>query len=220
MKTSTFTILKKNRKYFAAQLNSYKCKIVIDDNSKDLELGEHELTVNDISVKTKYGVDMKFELVSSVKEQKDSGITTLKHFRYNSTLVAECKNLGGKWDDETDTWVFPGFVEKEVEELDDIYNSDIQLCEITAKKDVKAHTEALEFLGYPIARAFGRDSGAKLNQEVSLIEGSVTSGGSAKNWLTVCREDTVLRFLCPKKVIETYCEDNDLNNWKITTTEF
>lgn len=40
----TFNIIKRNRKYFAAQTKSgHKCRILIDSNSEKLELGTQEL---------------------------------------------------------------------------------------------------------------------------------------------------------------------------------
>lgn len=92
----TFNIIKRNRKYFAAQTKSgHKCRILIDSNSEKLELGTQELVVSDISIKSKFGVDLIFKLQCSVDEQKEAGIRTLTHFKYNSELVARCKELGG-----------------------------------------------------------------------------------------------------------------------------
>lgn len=71
-----FNVLKKNQKYFAALLNGCKCRIVIDENSSDLPLGEQLLDVEDISVRSKYGVDLVFKLQSSIEEQAESGVVT------------------------------------------------------------------------------------------------------------------------------------------------
>ncbi len=68
--TRSFEIVKKNRKYFAARTKGYDCKIVIDDLSRDLEPGEHELMVEDISVRSKYGTDLIFRLTHDAEEVK------------------------------------------------------------------------------------------------------------------------------------------------------
>ena len=65
-----FNVIKKNRKYFAATTDNNKsCKILIDDYSKDLALGEHFLAVKDISVRSKYGTDLIYKLAANVEEQ-------------------------------------------------------------------------------------------------------------------------------------------------------
>jgi hypothetical protein len=43
---------------------------------------------------------------------------------------------------------------------------------------------AVELFGRTIAKARGRDSGAKLGDGIILLNGSVDSGGSVKNWTT------------------------------------
>lgn len=201
-----FTIIKKNRKYFAARTDGYKCKILIDANSENLQPGEHNLEVDDISVRSKYGTDLIFKLSASVEEIKDAGICTLQHDRYNVGLIERCRELGGKWDRDTGTWVFSGLVAAEVEELDAIYNSDLIAVELTADDDIRAHRSCVEFCGYTIARAFGRDSGAKLSEGVSQISGRVTSGGSVKNWNTCIAEGTVLRMYLPKELLQSHSD--------------
>lgn len=213
MKTLKIDVIKRNRKYFACKQNGYKCKLVIDDNSKDLSLGTQELLVNDISKRTKYGTDVIYELVSDAKTQEVSGIVTLTH-RYNSVLVEKCRNLGGRFDSETKTWVFSEIVEDKVEELDFLYNSEPIPVEITAKKDVSRWHGPVDFLGYTIATAWGRDSGAKLGDDISLVSGLVSSGGSVKNWGTYVWKDSVIRLTIPLEILRTGAKNN-IENWKI-----
>lgn len=59
----------------------------------------------------------------------------------------------------------------------------------------------VEVAGRTIARAWGRDSGAKLGDGVVKLQGRVGSGGSMKNWETVVDADVVLHD-CPRKVAE------------------
>lgn len=175
-------ILKRNRKYFAAETDSKrKCKLLIDSNSENLELGEHCLAIEDISVRSKYGTDLIYKLSVSAEVQAEQGIVSLKA-DYNSQLVKECRKLGGSWDKEQNAWIFPGFVADEVEELDEIYNSAPITVEITAIEEIRAYGKGIEFLGRPLCRAFGRDSGARIDSDIALISGYATSGGSQKNW--------------------------------------
>ena len=72
-------IIKKNRKYYAAKMkNGCKAKVVIDTYSANLELGEQELLLDNISVKTKWGADLIYKLRAPAEAQKEAGVTTLK----------------------------------------------------------------------------------------------------------------------------------------------
>ncbi|TOH44903.1 hypothetical protein CGI81_18680 [Vibrio parahaemolyticus] len=200
-------IIKRNRKYFAAEKNDkHKCKLIIDSNSENLELGEHCLAVEDISVRSKYGTDLIYKLSASAEAQAEQGIVSLKA-DYNSLLVKKCRKLGGSWDKEQNAWIFPGFVSDEVEELDEIYNSALITVEITAIEEIREYGKGIEFLGRPLCRAFGRDSGARFDSEIALISGYATSGGSQKNWATILNEDSVLRLQTPSKILEIHQDD-------------
>jgi hypothetical protein len=60
--------------------------------------------------------------------------------------------------------------------------------------------DSFSLAGRSIARAFGRDSGAKTADGVIVLEGSFGSGGSVKNWTTRVSEGTVFRVLhVPRK---------------------
>jgi len=208
----TFNIIKRNRKYFAAQTKSgHKCRILIDSNSEKLELGTQELVVSDISIKSKFGVDLIFKLQCSVDEQKEAGIRTL----YNSELVARCKELGGKWDVLSKCWFFSGLVEEEVDELDYLYNSELVGVELTATRDIGRIKSPVSFLGYPLAAAKSRDYGATLESDVALIKGRATSGGSYKNWETVIESGTVLRLHIRSKLFENEAGTIGAFNYKV-----
>lgn len=212
----TFNVIKKNRKYFAAEVkNGYKCRILIDKNSEDLELGIHELEVDDISVKSKYGVDLIFKLKGSVKEQQQAGIVTLKTPGKNERLISRCRDLGGKWDKQAKVWVFNGMIEDEVEKLDEMYNSDPVPVEITFKDELFFKKRPAIFLGFHIAAAVCRDGGAKLSEGISLINGSVGSGGSSANWGTIIDSGTVIRMMIPYKLIENGFERDDIELKKL-----
>ena len=199
----TFNILKKNRKYFAARVapGDHKCKILIDENSDALELGESTLEVDDISVRSKYGTDLIFRLSASVDKQKDAGICTLRA-DYNEQLVAECRRLGGKWDPEEKAWIFSGLVESEVEELDLRYNSKKVAVKIHFSEEESAGTGPVTVAGIPIASASGRDSGAKLRDGIAVLSGGASSGGSRKNWYTIIEAGTTLRMYMPEALIK------------------
>lgn len=200
----TFNIIKRNRKYFAATTNSgHKCRILIDSNSEILELGTQKLAVIDISVRSGFGVDLIFKLRGSLEEQKEAGLRTLSHYKYNAWLVSRCKELGGTWDAKAKCWIFNGLVEDEVDELDYLYNSELVGVELIAKKTIESCRSAIYFLGYRLAAANSRDYGAKIESDVAFISGNITSGGSYKNWDTIIEKDTVIRLHVPSKLLES-----------------
>ena len=212
----TFTINKKNRKYFDATVGNYKCKILIDAASENLELGATlQLQVNDLSVRSKYGVDLIFSLAANATDQKDAGICTLRHARFNQHLVDACRKLGGKWDGAEKAWVFSGMVADEVDALDDIFNSALAVYEITFETGFGAHQSAMDICGYTVARATGRDSGAPLADGVALLEGGFSSGGSTKNWETTVTAGTKIRMELPLAVVAKYPEPAAIKIQKI-----
>jgi hypothetical protein len=214
MKTLKLNVLKKNRKYFKCKIGTSDCRLKIDENSEKLELGEQDLLVNDVSIRSKYGTDLIFELaVDAEKQSKSKRLISLKS-KYNKYLIKRCKDLGGRWCSDSESWFFSEIVEKEVEELDEVFNSDKVVVEITATDDCYADTGPLKFRGIILASARGRDSGAKLGDEIAAVSGGVGSGGSMKNWITRAYEDTVFRFEIPKKVLEIDEKELDKGNWK------
>lgn len=199
MKTIKLDVLKKNRIYFKCKTeNGYEVKLKVTQKSENIELGLQELLVRDVSVRTKYGTDIIYDLESEVKTKS---ITTLQH-RYNRELVEKCKSLGGKWDSKIKTWVFTSVVENEVEELDAQYNSEMINVEITALVDLNSWQGPVHFLGYPLAKAVGRDSGARLCDEIAMISGKISSSGSMKNWYTSVDAGTVFRLNLSKNLLK------------------
>ncbi|WP_299496438.1 hypothetical protein [uncultured Shewanella sp.] len=202
-----FNILKKNRKYFAAIQNGYKCKILIDDKSENLELGHVDIEVDDISVRSKYGTDLIYKLTVDADEQKAAGICTLKHYTYNKILVKQCHELGGKWDSEEQAWIFKDFVADKVEEMDYLFNSDLKNYELFFQDGASKSTDAIYIFGIKIAEARGRDSGATIGDDIAFIQGGCDSGGSMKNWKTIIKDGSAIRLNIPCLLVEKYLEE-------------
>ena len=164
-------------------------------------MGEHTLLLNDVSVKSKFGTDRIYELCGKVKTNE---IVSLQHDLYNQNLVNECRNLGGKWDVESKTWIFSDIVKDKVNELDELFNGEKVAVEITAITQCLKECGPIAFLGYTIAKAFGRDSGARIGDSVCLISGKISSGGSMKNWSTKIEEGSVFRLKVAKGLLDVY----------------
>lgn len=213
MKTVKLEITKRNRVYFQITLeNGYKAKLRINEKSTHLEPGTHELLINDVSVRTKYGTDVIYEVEG---ETKTAGVITLKH-RYNTVLIDRCRDLGGRWDSDTKTWVFSDIVGEQIEELDEKYNNDLITVDIEAIEDTYRGRGQVTFMGYPLCKASGRDSGAVVCDDVHMLTGSITSGGSMKNWSTEVAEGTIFRLIMSRKLFESALTGSIANVWKIT----
>lgn len=128
--------------------------------------------------------------MSIIKIATDGNTTTLRS-PYHPNLPTQAKALGGKFDSFTKAWNFDARDEERVREMAiGIYGTDGTDTEtVTVRIEVgegndlvSRDREALYLGGQEIARAFGRDSGAKLGDGVVVIEGRAESGGSAKNW--------------------------------------
>jgi hypothetical protein len=202
VKELNVNIVSKGRKYFKAEFNGYIGKLVIDAASEHLEVGSHSLICEDLSVRSKYGTDVIYKVVADKKESQ--GIVTLKHDRYNSILVKECKKLAGKWDADEKAWVFDSFVEDEVEDLDILFNGEEVTVILTATDDCYMDAAPIDFCGYRIATAFGRDSGAKLAEGIVQLSGTIKSGGSSKNWVTRISEGSTFKIKISRAILDLY----------------
>lgn len=139
---------------------------------------------------------------------------------YNSDFVQKCRNLRGEF--KQGAWWFRDNI------IDYVRNAMLEIYGVTGEEQyeecsllVKNFTSeatcaAVTLFGRTIARAFGRDSGAKLGDEIILIDGSIDSGGSMKNWSTCVKNATfeIQNFPLPatekeeiqKAVAEGWCE--------------
>ncbi len=109
---------------------------------------------------------------------------------YNKEFVSKARNLRGKWDKSKSAWIFDDSIEEYVKQvLIECYGTTgeepVQTCSLLIK-DYTSHGYKMEveLFGRTIAKAFGRDSGAKLGDNIIWISGTYESGGSVKNWST------------------------------------
>lgn len=119
---------------------------------------------------------------------------------YNADFVPRLKALKAKWDGDGKCWAAPALLIDAVRDaLRDCYAyTDLDDVQYIALR-VKIHTtyssdyyEPLVMYGKTIAKASGRDSGARYDNDVAYISGQPDSGGSRKNWYAVVREGAEL----------------------------
>lgn len=124
------------------------------------------------------------------------------YFPFDESAKDRIKNLGGKWNGIERCWKVPAALESEVREvLRETFGTDgsqpvnMLTLRVTALEDVEVYTEPVTCCGKVLARAYGRDSGAKVGDDVALISGNIASGGSRKNWKSIVRKGAVFKLL-------------------------
>lgn len=137
---------------------------------------------------------------------------------YNAEFVAKVKGIGGrKWNAAERCWEVPeseidtvrGYMMDIFGETDLPTEGEKVTVKVTFNSDESKRRESITLFGKTLARAWGRDSGAKVGEDVTLISGKVTSGGSVKNWYTEVEEGTVLKVRnVPRAALE---QDTDLD---------
>jgi hypothetical protein len=155
-------------------------------------------------------------------EIKHAGNDIIAHSDYHPDLPRQAKKLGGRWNSNDKCWIFDVRDEERVRELyRTIYGTDGTIAtgdmvnmRVTVKEesDWAANRTGLYFAGRCVARATGRDSGAKLGNGVIVLEGGFDSGGSMKNWKTRCdRKKTVfeIRDVPREKALEAVEDAKD-----------
>ncbi len=118
---------------------------------------------------------------------------------YNPDFVKKIKGIGGaKWNSSEKCWSIPETaVEAAREIMTDVYgysdtkeNETISL-KVTFNESISEWRDDVVLFGKVLAHAYGRDSGARVGDDVAYISGGATSGGSVKNWNSVVKKGSV-----------------------------
>ena len=128
---------------------------------------------------------------------------------YHPEFPGRAGNLMGRWDSDRHVWTFPErYRDNVVEILDDLFGysesaTDTVLVRLTVGGSaLEAKRDSVRAAGREVARATGRDSGARLGPSVALMEGRVGSGGSRQNWRTVVAAHSDLQMELPRSAAE------------------
>lgn len=115
---------------------------------------------------------------------------------YNARFVSKARNFRGLW--KGGAWFFDDSIIEHVRELmiecfgttgEEPYEEcDLHVSEFSSSKE----RGPVSLFGRTMAYAFGRDSGAKLGDDIILLSGRCYSGGSFKNWRTIVDEATFI----------------------------
>lgn len=110
---------------------------------------------------------------------------------FNQEFIKSAKNLQGKWNHEKGAWIFDDSLEEYVKYLlVRIYGvtgeTTYKTCTLIVKNySAEIMNNAVVLFGRTIAKASGRDTGARLGDDIIWLSGNYTSGGSAKYWKTI-----------------------------------
>lgn len=118
---------------------------------------------------------------------------------YDADLAKKCRNLNGDWTGRA--WKFEhdedvlAAVKHAVEETFGFnYDAPRATARIEFKEDFYRGKAPYTIGGYILSEARGRDSGAKVGPGVLLLEGTIFSGGSFKNWSSEVRAGSVFKI--------------------------
>ena len=120
---------------------------------------------------------------------------------YNKDFVAKIKKgIGGaRWNPTEKCWIVPESAIVAVREImSDVYGyTDVEenigiTLKITFNEEVEERCASVTLFGKTIARAYGRDSGARPGEDVAFVSGGVTSGGSTRNWTSIVKAGSIV----------------------------
>ena len=109
---------------------------------------------------------------------------------YNAGFVQKCRNFRGKFNKSENAWYFDDSI------IDYVREAMIEFFGTTGETPYEncillisdfssdAGRSAVTLFGRTVAIAFGRDSGARLGDDIVFISGEYNSIGSVKNWYT------------------------------------
>jgi len=120
---------------------------------------------------------------------------------YHPALPKAARAIGGSWDASKKVWIFKISDEHLVKALYlDVYNewenAETVRVRITTHSSMRNVNDSVYICGKQIARATGRDSGARTGEDVRWVSGELpSSGGSAKYWTTFVGADSVFEIV-------------------------
>lgn len=134
---------------------------------------------------------------------------------YNNDFVRRVKLLGGRWNASKRCWTID---ERDVQDVrnamrevygrDDMPVTETVDVELTFVETVEERCAPVTIMGRTIASAFGRDSCAKIGDDVMFTAGAPESTGSAKNWYTTIPAGCVVKLVrLPKAMAESSVPD-------------
>ena len=113
---------------------------------------------------------------------------------YNADFVSAIKRIGGAhWERDSRTWSIPvEAIDQAREIMRKVYGEDDRpsaepsvSVRLTFSEEVTEWHAPVTIMGKTVASAWGRDSGARVGDDVAFVQGRPESGGSVKNWRSI-----------------------------------
>lgn len=128
---------------------------------------------------------------------------------YSADFVKAIKALGGaRWNASKRCWTISEdmlpqarAIMMEVYGYTDEEQGETITVKATFAEDVCEECDSVVILGKTVARAYGRDTGAKPGEDVMFLEGTPTSGGSRIHWDSVVRAGSVVMLYKVSKAL-------------------
>lgn len=128
---------------------------------------------------------------------------------YNADFVKAIKALGGaRWNASKKCWTISEDMLTQAREIMmDVYGytdeeqGETITVKVTFSEDVYEECDSVVILGKTVARAYGRDTGAKPGEDALLQEGTLASGGSRANWRSIVRAGSVVTLYNVSKAL-------------------
>lgn len=178
------------------------CRIVIDEFSSGLTVGEHTLHVEEVSDRyIHHSKDGVFRLTLPLEEQGSIAICTLNAGPKNRFTYRSCLKLGGKWEPIVNEWVFSASVADKVELLRQIIHSPQKELEVTFKETISMPNKSLSLFGFELVKAIKRNHETIFHRGITLKKGTISYIAS-DNSKTVALADSVVRLTVPQGMLE------------------
>ena len=201
-----FNVLERQEHYFRCSVDniaSRYCRIVIDENSRDLPLGKSTLHVEEVTDRYEHrGKDCVFRLTLPVAEQHSIEICTLNAGPKNRFTYKECLRLGGKWEPVINEWVFSGSVKDQVSHLETIVHSKPVTVEVLFKETITAPQKELTLFGVELVKGLNINFTPIMHKGITVKKGDISyvTGPNAK---TIARAGTLVRLIVPQQMLES-----------------
>ncbi|WED21690.1 hypothetical protein L3Q72_13915 [Vibrio sp. JC009] len=170
----TFTVISKETGYFKCLKNGYHCRIVIDDFSKNLPLGDVQLHVEEVTNKYEHHAsDAVFRLTLPYAQQSSIAICTMKPGKKNRFTYAACMRLGGKWEPILNEWVFSASVEDKVRELEAVIHSRQIVIQADFRENITVTQKPLTLFGFELVKSVGIDYAPVFYKGIRLVSGNI-----------------------------------------------
>lgn len=132
----------------------------------------------------------------------------------NLNFEEKAQEIGATYDTAKQKWIAHELAEKEFQDLEDYYFSNMKIVEVCGKFEYSAESykEYRHIAGYILATVTSKNSGAKKSDSIIVLNGGFTSAGSIKNYFCTQKENTKIRMRISESVLKEIEENEDLRN--------